>query len=75
LAMGTTKLHAVREAAGLSARELARGAKVTTRSIERAESRGDRVRKATYQRHVDAARRVLQERLDALNRLAGAVDQ
>jgi predicted transcriptional regulator len=75
MAMGTTKLHAVRAAAGLSASELAKGAKVTTRSIERAESHGDRVREATYQRHVDAARRVLLERLDALNRLTSAVDQ
>jgi transcriptional regulator with XRE-family HTH domain len=75
MAAPRSKLHAVREAAGLSAREIAEGAKVSTRSIERAESRGDRVRASTYRRHVVAAQRVLLERLDALNRLAGAPDQ
>jgi transcriptional regulator with XRE-family HTH domain len=69
------ELRAARLAAGLSAREIAEAVGVSSRSIERVEADHRRVRPATYQRHLEAARRVLSSRLDALDRLAGTIHQ
>jgi transcriptional regulator with XRE-family HTH domain len=61
-------LRAARLVAGLSAREVADAVGVCARSIERAENRSG-VRESTYQRQLLAVRRVLVDRLAALDRL------
>jgi transcriptional regulator with XRE-family HTH domain len=73
--MEGSELRAARQAAGLSAREIAEAVGVSSRSIERVEADHRRVRPATYQRHIDAARRVLGNRLAALDQLAGTSQQ
>lgn len=73
--MQGSELRAARLAAGLSAREIAEAVGVSSRSIERVEADDRHIRPATYQRHLEAARRVLGSRLDALDRLAGASHQ
>lgn len=69
-AVDGAKLRQLRQAAGLSAGDLADKMKVTARSVERAEMR--QVRLTTYQRHVDAVRTVLRERVQAFERAAGS---
>jgi transcriptional regulator with XRE-family HTH domain len=65
--MDGSQLKAARLAAGLSARELAEAAGVSHRSIQRAEAKA--VQQTTYRRYMDAAQRVLRQRLDALTAL------
>lgn len=73
--MEGSTLRAARVAAGLSAREIAEAVGVSARSIERVETDQRHLRKATYERHLDALQRVLSKRLEAVHRLTSSPDK
>jgi predicted transcriptional regulator len=66
--MDAAQLKAARRAAGLSARELAKAAGVSHRSIQRAEATGASA--SMCRRYVEAAHSVLRERTTALSSVA-----